>query len=56
METDESESSVGMPTFEWRLDAILREKKKGEEAKLALVMLNQPIANMNAVRALWQRC
>lgn len=52
----ESDANGEMRTFEWHLDAILREKKKGEEAKLAFVMLNQPIANMAAIRALWQRC
>lgn len=53
---DESDANGGMRTFEWNLDALLRPRKKGEDAKLALVMLNQPIANMDVVRALWQRC
>ena len=52
----ESDANGGMKMFEWHLDAILRERKKGEDANLALVMLNQPITNMGAIRALWQRC
>lgn len=45
-----------MATFEWKLASLIGPEEGGDEARFALVMLNQPIRNLALIRELWQRC
>lgn len=45
-----------METVEWQLAALISPKKGSHEPKFALLMLNQPVKNVDLIRDLWQWC
>ena len=45
-----------METTEWQLAALIKPKEASPEPKFALLMLNQPIKNIDIIRDLWRRC
>lgn len=56
MDEGKEKDVTRMVTFEWELAALIAPREGGDEARFALVMLNQPIQKMALVRDLWQRC